>query len=76
MYVNEELLCRLFEISSGGKKCMGARFGRTEDGQTTVFHHEFITRKLFENRMAQDDLEIVAKVLEPNDLGVVRRILH
>lgn len=45
-------------------------FTRNEQGNTIEIDHNFIIRKLIKKFMVQEDMEIVAKVLEPNALGV------
>lgn len=55
---------------------MSSVFSRTKDGQTIEIHHDYITRKLLEKYKAQVDLEIIAKILESNDLGVTWRMFH
>lgn len=36
-----------------------------------MVHHDFINRKLLEKCKAQEDFEIIAKILKPNNIGVV-----
>lgn len=76
IYVNEKLLNILFELSGEGNKYTGVEFARDEQGEIVQIHHDFILCKLIEKCKAQLNLEMVTKVLDLNDLGLVRCMFH
>lgn len=76
VYVNEDLLEKFFSLVNERRECIGEEVKKNAQVEIMQNHHDYILQKLIEKCKAQEDLEIVTKVLDPNGLGAIRCIFH
>lgn len=71
----ESLLARLFHLSSKGKLIVGELSMETPKGPTIEINVKAMVQELLE-KFKIPDIEIKTKILDPNDLGIEKRMLQ
>lgn len=56
--------------------CTNAEFGKNVERETAEISHTFILKGSIERFKVQPDLESRTKVLDPNDIGVYKRMFY
>lgn len=76
LYVIDHLVKELFDLEYTKKKCNGEEFVRNEKWELRNLNHDQLVANLLAKHKAWVNLNVRAKILDTNDLGVKKKMFN